>query len=646
MTERTTHLHHETHEFEVCVVGGGMAGMCAAIASARTGAKTALVHDRPVLGGNASSEVRMWICGAHGKHNKETGLLEEIQLENLYLNPALNYSTWDAVLWGKAHFQPNLTLFLNASCVDAVMDGARIESIRVWQGGSQTWHTLYAQQFIDCSGDSILAAVTNAEFRVGREARAEFDEDIEPQEADRKTMGNSLLIQMRRTDESQPYVAPPWAYKFTSPSDLPHRIKGVSAHNFWWLEIGGINDTIRDAEPIRDELMRIGYGVWDYLKNYAPERAQAEGWALEWVGALPGKRESRRYVGDHLLTQNDIRDGGNFDDIVAYGGWSMDDHHPAGLLYPGKPTLFHPAPSPYGIPYRCLYSKNVSNLLFAGRNISVTHAALSSTRVMATCAILGQAAGTAAALCVRHHVEPRALSGGDRLRELQHILMDDDCFLPGRSRPLCELARAGKLTTVGNGHYEALLLDGIDRDRPDIDHAWEGTAGGSAAVEYRWLEAVNIAGVRLVFDSNLNNEKRMGHVYPHRTERTAVPGSLVRRFRLEARDTAGQWNTVLRETNNRRRLLRLPTGITTTGLRLVPEETWAGAGDKVDRSEAKVFAFEPLDASAFRDNLPTVPDGSHFSSVRAAVDPRDLAPPDNGLEDASVSEGRIRAGGA
>ena len=186
-------------------------------------------------------------------------------------------------------------------------------------------------------------------------------------------MGNSLLIQMRRTDESQPYIAPSWAYKFTYPSDLPHRIHGVNATNFWWLEIGGINDTIKDAESISDELTRIGYGVWDYIKNYAPERAQAENWALEWVGSLPGKRESRRYVGDHILTQNDVRDGGAFEDIVAFGGWSMDDHHPAGLLYPGKPTLFHPAPSPYGIPYRSLYSRNVANLLFAGRNISVTH---------------------------------------------------------------------------------------------------------------------------------------------------------------------------------------------------------------------------------------------------------------------------------
>ena len=177
---QTTHLHHERHEFDVCVIGGGMAGLCAALASARNGAKTALVHDRPVFGGNASSEVRMWICGAHGPHNKETGLLEEIQLENQYRNPSLNYSLWDSVLWGKVFFQPNLSPFLNCSCTDAEMDGDRIARVGAWELTSQTRHTIRARQFVDCSGDSILAALTPAEFRHGREARGEFGEDIEP----------------------------------------------------------------------------------------------------------------------------------------------------------------------------------------------------------------------------------------------------------------------------------------------------------------------------------------------------------------------------------------------------------------------------------------------------------------------------------
>jgi len=608
-------LHHETCEFDVCVVGGGMAGLCAGIASARNGAKTALVQDRPVLGGNASSEVRMWICGAHGEHNKETGLLEEIQLENQCRNPGGNYSIWDSVLYGKAFYQPLLTPFLNCSCTDAEMDGDRIVSIKAWQLTSQTWHTIRAKTFIDCSGDSILAAVTGAEFRAGREARHEFGEDIQPEAADAKTMGNTLLIQLRRTEESQPFIAPPWAYKFRSQEELPHRIQGVNGHNFWWVEIGGLQDTIRDAEPIRDELMRYGYGVWDYIKNHAPERAKAENWALEWLGALPGKRENRRFMGDYVLTQNDVEAGGDFSDIIAYGGWSMDDHHPAGLLYPGRPTIFHPAPSPYGIPYRCLYSRNISNLLFAGRNISVTHAALSSTRVMATCAMLGQAAGTAAALCARHGCDPRSFATGVRLDELQRTLMDDDCWLPGRPRPLSELAARG--TFHSGGDDARVLLDGIDRDRPGGTHAWSGPVGRE--IEVKWQGEEKPAGVRLVFDSDLSKQKQMPCTYPHRSGRgTAVPSTLVKSYRLEAMDAAGNWNVVHRATENYQRLVKVPLNVACKALRFVAEETW---GDP----QARIFGFEPLDSCAVK--MPDYPSGPGIDELRARVPAADLAPP-------------------
>ncbi len=612
-------LHQEKHDFDVCVIGGGMAGLCAAIASARNGAKTALVHDRPVYGGNASSEVRMWICGAHGKHNKETGILEEIQLENQYLNPSLNYSVWDSVLYGKAHFQPNLTPFLNCSVFDAQSEGNQIARVKAWQTTSQTVHEIGAKYFVDCSGDSILAPLSNAEWRSGREARREFHEDIEPEFADGKTMGNTLLIQIRRTQEAQPFTPPTWAYKFTHPEDLPHRMRGVQAHNFWWIEIGGLDDTIRDAERIRDELMKIVYGVWDYIKNYAPERESAKDWAIEWIGSLPGKRENRRYVGDHILTQNDIRAGGDFDDIVAYGGWSMDDHHPAGLYYPGHPTIFHPAPSPYGIPYRSLYSRNIENLLFAGRNISVTHAALSSTRVMATCAIIGQAAGTAAALCTQHNCAPRSLSSGERLREFQSTLMDDDCWLPGLTRPVDELANIAKLCADGTG--APLLLDGLDRDRDDDEHAWSGQVNN--AIEYRWNEPVNLAGARLVFDSNLAHAKKMACTYPQKGGRNAVPNSLIKSFRLETLDARNQWQTAYQQTNNYQRLVQVPLRAPTRGLRLVPEATWGA-------KEARIFAFEPM--ANFVEKIPVVPNGAHFSTIVARLDPQDLAAPENGLE--------------
>lgn len=606
-------LNNAVHEFDICVIGGGMAGMCAAIAAARNGASVAIVQDRPVFGGNASSEIRMWICGAHGIHNKETGILEEIQLENQYRNPGGNYSLWDSVLWGKIHFQPRLTSFLNCACSEAEMDGDRIVSIKAWQLTSQTWHTIHAKRFIDCSGDSILAALTGAEFRTGREARHEFDEDVEPPAADKKTMGNSLLIQLRRTEEAQPFIAPRWAYKFEGAKDLPHRINGVSAENFWWIEVGGLQDTIRDAEAIRTELMKITYGVWDYIKNRAPERGKAENWAVEWIGSLPGKRENRRYVGDHILTQNDVRSGGEFHDTVAYGGWSMDDHHPAGLYYPGEPTIFHPAPSPYGIPYRSLYSRNISNLLFAGRNISVTHAALSSTRVMGTCALLGQAVGTAAALSVKHCCEPRGLGGGDRLRELQQTLMHDDCWLPGFTRAISPLALKARLS---GGESGPLLLDGVDRDRPQQTHAWSGSLGES--VEFRWNERVSVGGVRLVFDSDLNLHKRMPCSYPHREGRQAVPASLVKAFRIESLDEAGEWRPVFHEDRNYQRLALIPLNLETRALRIIPEQTWGSP-------MARLFAFEPLENCD--QKIPLYPEGETFSEVCSKVDPEDLQAP-------------------
>lgn len=623
---RANHLHHERHQAEVCVVGGGMAGLCAAIAAARNGARTVLVHDRPMFGGNASSEVRMWICGAHGKHNKETGILEEIQLENLYRNPSLNYPIWDGVLYEAAFFQPGLTPLLNCSCTDAHTEGDRITAVRCWQLTSQTWHTIEADHFIDCSGDSILAAVTGAEFRVGREARDEFGEDIEPSAPDEKVMGNSLLIQLRRTDEPQPFTPPKWAYRFERPEDLPHRIRGVNGTNFWWIEVGGCDDTIKDAERIRDELMKIVYGVWDYIKNVAPEREQARNWAIEWLGVLPGKRENRRYVGDHILTQNDISGGDTFEDTVAFGGWTMDDHHPAGILYPGKPTIHHPAPSPYGIPYRCLYSRNIANLMFAGRNISVTHAALSSTRVMATCAVIGQAAGTAAALCTKHECRPRELYP-KHIHELQQTLLYDDCFLPGFTRSASSLAQRAELR--GGGEHLERLIDGMDRDREGEPHAWEGAIG--EPVEFHWPEPVRIGGVRFVFDSNLDNNKRMPCAYPQKGDRCMVPGSLVKSYRLEALDEDGQWHAVHREACNYQRLVCVSLDDRrAVALRFVPEATW---GDE----RVRVLACEPMERCAVKK--PMIAEGRTISEVRAAADPADLAPPESDPGD--VPAGKI-----
>lgn len=575
-------MRDAAHRADFCVVGGGMAGLVAALAAARRGARVVLVHDRPVLGGNASSEIRMEISGAHGPNRRETGILEELILENFHRNAEPSWSIWDAVLYGAAQYQPGLTLLLNCSVNAAAMEGRRIRSVRGWQATTETWHTVEADLFADCSGDSLLAPLTGAEFRMGREARAEYGESIAPAAADARTMGMSCLLQARETGRPQPFIPPPWANVYATDADLNGREHDVTGTNWWWIEVGGDRDAIHDAEACREELLRIAFGVWDHVKNRGEHGAA--NWVLDWVGFLPGKRESRRYLGDHVLTQGDVEAGGRFDDLVAYGGWTMDDHFPAGFHHPGAGTIFHPAPSPFGIPYRSLYSRNVPNLYCAGRNISATHAAMSATRVMGTCALLGQAVGTAAALAVRDGVEPRDLRGG-RLAELQAALLEDDAWLPGRRREIPALTATAALEASEGA--PGPLRDGTDRPDEAGDHAW--TCGPGGWVELRFPGDRAVREVRLVFDSDLNRRtRRRGANMPafrrDGDEPLGPPATLVRAFRLECRTAAGAVRSFpVRECHQR--LVRVPLGVTASAVRLIVEATWGAP-------RARLFAFE------------------------------------------------------
>ncbi len=269
-------------------------------------------------------------------------------------------------------------------------------------------------------------------------------------------------------------------------------------------------------------------------------------------------------MGDHFLTQNDILAGGRFGDIVAYGGWPMDDHHPDAIHYPGEPTIFHRAPSPYGIPYRSLYSRNISNLFFAGRNISATHMALSSTRVMGTTALLGQAAGTAAAVAARHDVSPREVYER-HLRELQARLMDDDSWLPGLLRPIPEICQEAQLfASVGDPEP---LRNGVDRTLGKADNGWWAPPGES--VTYWFGSPMKFNTVRLVFDSDLRNLKRMPCSYPLKGYDARIPEMMTRAFDLEVLDSAGQWQLARRVENNHQRLVRIPLEAETAGLRFI-----------------------------------------------------------------------------
>lgn len=580
------------HKVDFCVIGGGLSGMCAAISAARHGAKVALMQERPMLGGNCSSEIRMWIGGAHGDNNRETGLLEEILLENHYRNPDKNYSIWDSILYEKVRFEKNITLLLNCSCMDAEMQDGQIVSVTGWQMTTQQFHKVEATLFADCSGDSILAPLTGASFREGREAKAEFNETIPPDVADKYTMGLSCLLQAVEKDEPHPYVAPAWAEKIDE-SKLVHRTPNMASpmENFWYLELGGMRDTIGETEEIRDELVALAYGMWDYLKNDPSQKAKHENWELDWVGMLPGKRESRRYVGAYTMTEHDVRAGGDFADEVAYGGWSMDDHHPAGFRTTEKPTIYHPAPSPYGIPFGSLYSLEIPNLLFAGRNISVTHAAMSSCRVMATCALLGQAIGTAVSLCVEKNCTVADIAQ-NCITELQDRLMDDDCYLPHFKRRISELCQNAELT--GDGLNLEALRDGVDRPRNGIPHAWQGTLGDQ--ITYTFAQPSSISRIRLVADSDLNRdslpepenrmERNMFHNRLKLLKPSCVPQTLLKAFRITAKLADGSEHVIAEETANHNRLWRCETELKDcVSITLVPLESWG-------YETVRLFAFE------------------------------------------------------
>lgn len=595
------------HEVDVCVVGGGIGGMFAAISAARTGAKVVLMHDRPVLGGNASSEIRMWISGAGTRVRdlQETGLLEELLLENMHRNPKRNFSIWDSILYEKVRFEENIDLILNCACCDVEMDGNKVVSVDGFQLTTYTWHTVSAKIFIDCSGDSILAPLTGAEYRVGREAKEEFGEEFGLDEADSHTMGMSLLIQARETDHPVSFTPPAWAYTFKTDEDMhdkPHNLYAINT-NFYWVELGGMQDSIHDTETTRDELLKIAFGAWDHIKNWGDHGA--ENWELEWLGFLPGKRESRRYVGDYILTQHDVENHPHFDDTVAYGGWQIDNHLPGGFAMAGKGMHLQKRrlSEPYGIPYRCLYSKNVDNLMFAGRNISATHIGISTTRVIGTVGVLGQAAGTAAAIAVKNGMLPRE-AGQKLIKQIQAQLMEDDCFLPGFRREIAPLSKEATLSCDYGDCSD--LHNGIDRRIWGRDNGYYGKT--NKTITYAFDKPTKVSGFRLVVDSDLNREYTEGNpnglntstvlFYPMSHNRTTFgfPSCVLKSFRVEYKDENGNWVTGFETDSNYQRLIREKLDVTTTAVRLVPLSTYLSERKCEDygSSTAHIFAFEIL----------------------------------------------------
>ncbi|SKC37696.1 FAD-dependent oxidoreductase [Okibacterium fritillariae] len=453
-------MQSRTESSDVVVIGGGLAGVSAAVAAARLGSRVSLITNRPVLGGNSSSEIRVWVVGAtahgHQRFARETGIMGELFLENQYRNAEGNPYYWDQTVLDLVRAEPNIHLHLNTDVRTTVMrdatptaapaatldaapaaapDSARaaapaIEAVIGWTMGSEIETRFEAPIFIDCTGDGLIGAQAGATYRIGREARSEYNEPWAPLEADDELLGSSIFFYTKDAGRPERFVPPSIAIDIAQTPILANRIirTGDNGCNYWWIEWGGELDTVGDNERIRDELWGVVFGIWNHIKNSG--EFDADTLTLEWVGAIPGKREYRRFVGDHTLTQHDILDQVRFDDAVAFGGWSIDLHPVEGVYAdkPGAQQRF--SDGTYDIPFRSLYSRDVSNLLFAGRNISASHVAFGSTRVMATCSTQGQAVGTAAALAARLDVTPREL-GSRHLDVLQGTLLREDAPVIG-----------------------------------------------------------------------------------------------------------------------------------------------------------------------------------------------------------------------
>ncbi len=461
---------------DLVVAGGGLAGTCCAITAARAGARVVLIQDRPVLGGNASSEVRLWVLGAtaHGYNNnrwaREGGVVDEVLTENLWRNPEGNPVIFDTILLELASREPALTLLLNTVVHDLEKDGPdAIKAVRAFCSQNGTAYAVTAPLFCDATGDGTVGFLAGAAFRMGAESASEFGERFAPPKEYGELLGHSLYFYSRDTGRPVRFVPPGFALADITqiPRWRQFNTRDIGCR-LWWIEWGGRLDTVHDTERIKWELWRVVYGVWHHIKN-SGKFPDAANLTLEWVGQIPGKRESRRFEGPSMLTQGDLIERRRHDDAVAFGGWSID-LHPAEGVYSDRPPCdqWH-AKGLYGIPYRCLFSRNIRNLFLGGRLISASHVAFGSTRVMATCAHAGQAAGIAAARCARDGLLPADLLAPERLIAFRRELLRTGQHVPGFAlEDPDDLARTARIEASSRFVLGELPADGrwlkLDRE--------------------------------------------------------------------------------------------------------------------------------------------------------------------------------------
>ena len=397
----------KTENFDLVVVGGGISGICASVAAARQGLKVALVNDRPILGGNNSSEIRVHLGGtievgpypALGRMQREFG---HSKIGNA--QPAENYE--DGKKQSFIDAEPNIRLFAPYRAFSVVKVGSCIKSVTIKNIETSEEISLEAPLFADCTGDGTIGYLAGADYRYGRESREEFGESLAPEKADDFVMGASVQWYSKQMPKPSRFPLFEYGLNFTDES-----VQKVTMGEWTW-ETGMLHDMTSQFEYVRDYGLAVIYSNWSYLKNHLglyPDRA------LDWVAYVSGKRESRRLLGDYIYKQDDIEKAVFHEDATFATTWSIDLHFPDpanSKYFPGeefKTRTVHNKIYPAAVPYRCLYSRNVDNLFMAGRDISVTHVALGTTRVMRTCGMAGEVVGLAASVCHAHNVIPRTV---------------------------------------------------------------------------------------------------------------------------------------------------------------------------------------------------------------------------------------------
>ncbi|MGC4232322.1 MAG: FAD-dependent oxidoreductase [Niabella sp.] len=508
--ERSRNLKSEKLNTDLAIIGGGMSGVCAAITAARQGLKVVLVQDRPVLGGNASSEVRLWILGAtshmgnNNRWSREGGVIDELLVENTWRNPEGNPVILDMILLDKITQEENITLLLNTA-VHEVQKGNddTIKSIKAFCSQNSTEYIISAPLFCDASGDGIAGFLSGAAFRMGAESKEEFNEPMAPDAGYGELLGHSLYFYTK--DTGRPVKFYPPAFAIDVKKEIP-RFKSFNAKEhgckLWWVEHGGRLDTVHDTEQIKWELWKVIYGVWDYIKN-SGNFPEAENYTLEWVGTIPGKRESRRFEGDYILSQSDLIEQKTHDDAVAYGGWSIDLHPADGVFSERQPCNQWHSKGVFQIPYRCYYSRNIKNLFLAGRIISVSHVAFGATRVMATCAYGAQAVAVAAALCLKHNRQPAELYYHGYISELQKELIKAGQYIPGVAlKDEEDIVLHAAIKASSELHFKGFTRDGLPLKPLSI------AAGQMLPVRAGKIPTISI-WVQATEDTNLQAELRL-----------------------------------------------------------------------------------------------------------------------------------------